>query len=72
MIYKYAAVAAKKYNFKEEDIRDTLKQVIPFTPVGPPTPIVYCGKKLTSFAGEVLDSGWAHYANISGLACGPA
>ena len=25
----------KKYNFKEEDIRDTLKQVIPFIPVGP-------------------------------------
>lgn len=48
---KYAAVAAKKYNIKEDDIRETLKGVIPFTPVGPAPDgalIVYCGKKLTS------------------------
>ena len=48
---KYAAVAAKKYKVKEGDIRETLKQVIPFTPVGPAPDgalIVYCGKKLTS------------------------
>ena len=47
---KYAAVAAKKFNVKERDIRDTLNQVLPFTPVGPApdgAPIVCCGKKLT-------------------------
>ena len=47
---KYAAVAAKRYTTNEKDIRDTLIQVIPFTPVGPApdgTPIVCCGKNLT-------------------------
>ena len=46
---KYAAATAKKFDFKERDIRDSLDQIIPFTPVGPAPdsarPIVYCGKK---------------------------
>ena len=45
---KYAALAAKKYIYEEDDIRETLKGVIPFTPVGPAPDgalIVYCGEK---------------------------
>lgn len=51
LLDEYTTVAAKRYGCKEEVLRDTLKQAIPFTPVYPAPDgalFIYCGKKLTS------------------------